>query len=56
MAIMVKINGQGPYRLLFDTGAPITLIDNKVAEAAGLLKDVPEPLFSILSARAARSR
>ena len=55
MAVMVKVNGEGPYRLIFDTGAPITLLDNKVAKAAGLLKDTPEPLFSS-SARRARSR
>ncbi len=51
MTVMVKVNGEGPYRLILDTGAPITLIDNKVAEAAGLLKDVPEPLFSIFGSR-----
>lgn len=51
MTVMVKVNGEGPYRLILDTGAPITLVDNKVAEAAGLLKDVPEPLFSIFGSR-----
>ena len=51
MAVMVKVNGEGPYRLILDTGAPITLIDNRVAEAAGLLKDVPEPLFSLFGSR-----
>ena len=51
MVVMVKINGEGPYRLIFDTGAPITLLDNKVAKAAGLLKDTPEPLFSIFGSR-----
>src|SRR5262249_31341779 len=33
-----KINGEGPFRLIFDTGAPVTLINNKVARAAGLVK------------------
>jgi Aspartyl protease/PDZ domain len=47
MTVMVKVNGEGPYRLILDTGAPITLLDNKVAKDAGLLKDVPEPLFAI---------
>ena len=51
MTVMVKVNGEGPYRLILDTGAPISLVDNKVAEAAGLLKDVPEPLFSIFGSR-----
>jgi membrane-associated protease RseP (regulator of RpoE activity) len=51
MAVMVKVNGEGPYRLIFDTGAPITLLDNKVAKAAGLLKDTPEPLFSLFGSK-----
>jgi membrane-associated protease RseP (regulator of RpoE activity) len=51
MAVMVKINGEGPYRLIFDTGAPITLLDNRVAKAAGLLKDVPEPLFTFFGSK-----
>ena len=37
MAIQVKINGKGPYRLIFDTGAPTNLVNNKVAKEAGLL-------------------
>src|SRR3954463_14733071 len=47
MAVMVKVNGKGPYRLIFDTGAPITLLNNKIAKEAGLLKDVPRPLFTL---------
>jgi hypothetical protein len=38
MTVMVKINGQGPFRLIFDTGAPVSLINNKAARAAGLIK------------------
>ncbi len=37
MAIEVKINGKGPYRLIFDTGAPTNLINNKIAKDAGVL-------------------
>jgi hypothetical protein len=37
MAIQVKINDKGPYRLIFDTGAPTNLVNNKVAKDAGLL-------------------
>ncbi|MCI0703801.1 MAG: aspartyl protease family protein [Planctomycetia bacterium] len=37
MAIDVKINGKGPYRLIFDTGAPMNLVTNKVAKESGLL-------------------
>jgi hypothetical protein len=36
MAIQVKINGKGPYRVIFDTGAPTNLLNNKIAEEAGL--------------------
>jgi membrane-associated protease RseP (regulator of RpoE activity) len=46
MAVMVKINGKGPYRLIFDTGAPVTLLNNKVAREAGLLKGVKKPFFA----------
>ncbi|HVS35332.1 MAG TPA: aspartyl protease family protein [Gemmataceae bacterium] len=51
MAVKAKVNGEGPYWLIFDTGAPITLLDNKVAKAAGLLKGQPEPLFSLFGSR-----
>jgi hypothetical protein len=47
MTVKVKVNGKGPYTLIFDTGAPITLINNKVAREAGLLKDVPKPVFAL---------
>src|SRR6266852_9448449 len=46
MTVMVKINGKGPYKLIFDTGAPITLLNNKVARESGLLKGVKKPLFT----------
>ncbi|MHB1422781.1 MAG: PDZ domain-containing protein [Gemmataceae bacterium] len=41
MAVMVKVNGKGPYRVIFDTGAPINLFNNKLAKEADLLKDAP---------------
>jgi hypothetical protein len=48
MTVEVKINGKGPYRLIFDTGAPVTLINNKVAKEAGVFpKDYRQPLFAI---------
>jgi hypothetical protein len=37
MAVQVKVNGKGPYRLIFDTGAPTNLVNNKVAKEAGLI-------------------
>ena len=49
MTVMVKVNGEGPFRLIFDTGAPVTLINNKMARAAGLIekkaKGAVVPLF-----------
>ncbi len=32
----VKINGKGPYKLIFDTGAPLNLVSSKLAKDAGL--------------------
>jgi len=45
MAVQVKINGKGPYRLIFDTGAPVNLLNTKVgkeAEVKGGLIDTLE--------------
>jgi membrane-associated protease RseP (regulator of RpoE activity) len=50
MTVMVKVNGKGPYKLIFDTGAPITLLNNKIAREAGLLRDVPRPAFALFGA------
>jgi len=49
MVVRAKINGKGPYRLVFDLGAPITLIGNKAAEGSGVVKpDAPKAfLFSM---------
>ena len=51
MAVEVKINGKGPYRLIFDTGAPTNLINNKLAKEAGVLKKDDKgpglPLFGL---------
>jgi hypothetical protein len=44
MVVEVKINGKGPYRLIFDTGAPINLVNNKVAKEAEIIpKDFKRP-------------
>jgi len=43
MAVQVKINGKGPYRLIFDTGAPVTLLSNKVAKEAGVFPENYKP-------------
>jgi len=47
MAVQVKVNGKGPYKLIFDTGAPITLVNNKLAREAGLLEGMPRPAFTL---------
>jgi hypothetical protein len=46
IAVQVKINGKGPYRVIFDTGAPTILLSNKLADEAKLVdKNTPPPLF-----------
>src|SRR5947209_984747 len=52
LAVQVKVNGKGPYRLIFDTGAPMILLSNRIAKEAGLLgaggKRPPAPgLFAL---------
>lgn len=49
MVVTAKINGKGPFRLIFDLGAPITLLSNRAAEASGVVKkDAPRSfLFSM---------
>jgi hypothetical protein len=48
MVVQVKVNGKGPYRLIFDTGAPVTLLNNKIARAAGVLpKNFRAPFFAL---------
>jgi len=43
MVVRAKVNGQGPYRLVFDLGAPITLLGNKAAEGSGVIdKQAPK--------------
>jgi hypothetical protein len=47
LTVQVKVNGKGPYTLIFDTGAPITLLNNKIAKEAGLLKGIKKPPFAL---------
>ncbi|MCS6976055.1 MAG: aspartyl protease family protein [Gemmatales bacterium] len=37
IAVEIKVNGKGPYRVIFDTGSPVTLLGNRIATEAGLL-------------------
>src|SRR4051794_27888912 len=42
MVVRARINGKGPYRLVFDLGAPITLLSNRAGEESGVVKaDAP---------------
>jgi hypothetical protein len=49
MVVRATINGQGPFELIFDVGAPITLLTNKAALDSGTIKpNAPRSfLFSI---------
>jgi hypothetical protein len=49
IAVMVKVNGKGPYRLIFDTGAPITLLDSKIGTESGLVKKGKKPIFNLFN-------
>jgi membrane-associated protease RseP (regulator of RpoE activity) len=51
LAINVKINGKGPYRMIFDTGAPVTLVSSKVAKESGMIpKDAKLPPITLFGA------
>lgn len=45
MAVQIRINGKGPYRILFDTGSPVVLLNNKAARASGVVSAGTEPSF-----------
>ncbi len=36
-AVEIMVNGKGPYRVIFDTGAPMTVLNNKIAKEAELI-------------------
>lgn len=38
LAIQVKIDGRGPFRLIFDTGSPVVLINSRVAKECKLFE------------------
>ncbi len=50
MAVNIKVNGKGPYRMVFDTGAPLLLINNKLAKEAGLLDKTNQPVLPLFGA------
>jgi hypothetical protein len=46
MVVQARINGKGPFHLIFDLGAPITLLSNRAAERSGVVAaDAPRALF-----------
>jgi hypothetical protein len=48
IVIKIKLNGKGPYPVIFDTGAPVMLLNYKVAKESGILpKDTRPPLFPL---------
>jgi hypothetical protein len=38
MVVRARVNGEGPYRMIFDLGAPVTLLSPRAAEASGVVK------------------
>lgn len=51
MTVMVKINGKGPYRVIFDTGAPLNVISNKIARESGMIdRDAKQPPITLFGA------
>jgi len=45
MLVEAKLNGKGPYHLVFDLGAPITLLGNQVSEVTGVVKKSAKKSF-----------
>src|SRR3954467_8543293 len=37
MVVEAKLNGKGPFRFIFDLGAPGTLVSNRAADASGAM-------------------
>lgn len=49
--VPVKLNGKGPYQLVFDTGAPAMLINNRIARDSGVITPkTPRPLIAPFNA------
>jgi hypothetical protein len=49
IAIRARINGRGPYRFVFDTGAPALLVSERVGRLAGVLPaNFRRPFFTLM--------
>ncbi len=52
MIVKVKINGKGPYTLIFDTGTPDSLVNNKLAKEADIFpKNYKPPVLALFGAK-----
>jgi hypothetical protein len=51
IAVQIKVNGKGPYRVIFDTGSPVTLLSNKIAQEAELLSKEQAKAPALFGAR-----
>lgn len=51
IAVQIKVNGKGPYRVIFDTGSPVTLLSNKIAQEAELLSKEQAKTPALFGAR-----
>src|SRR6266480_1510293 len=50
IAVNVKINGKGPYRFIFDTGAPFMLVNLKTAKDSSMVaKDLRPPWYAFFN-------
>jgi hypothetical protein len=48
IVVMVTINDKGPYRMIFDTGAPVTLLGSRAARDSGVIaKDAKGAGFAL---------
>jgi PDZ domain/Aspartyl protease len=48
MLVKVLVNGKGPFMLIFDTGAPMMLVNNKLAKEAGVIgPNTKKPAFAL---------
>lgn len=51
MAVSVMVNDKGPYLLIFDTGAPMSLVNNKLASDSGLFKGKLKSPFALFGSQ-----
>jgi hypothetical protein len=50
IVIPIKVNGKGPYRVVFDTGAPVNMLSSKVGRETGILdKNAQLPFLGMLA-------